>query len=158
MSDPLYTRNKGNVIHGCSFRKARTPEYVAWKAMRTRCTNKKQKYWHRYGGRGIKVCERWNTFQNFLADMGPKPSPTHSLDRFPNKDGNYEPGNCRWATPLQQVRNATSNRLYTFNGETLCISEWAQRKGWTYHFLRGRLNWGWSIERALTTPKRIQSP
>lgn len=82
-----------------------TPEYKAWASMKARCSNSKRHNYHRYGGRGICVCERWLKFENFLADMGPRPSPSHSLDRYPNNDGNYEPGNCRWATRVEQAGN-----------------------------------------------------
>ncbi len=82
-----------------------TREYYSWMAMRVRCRYSGYPGFHRYGGRGIQVCERWATsFINFLADMGPRPGGM-SLDRWPNNDGNYEPGNCRWATPLQQANN-----------------------------------------------------
>ena len=80
----------------------RTPTYNSWANMVKRCTNPKQKRFKHYGGRGISVCERWRSFVNFLADMGERPSLKHSIDRFPNPSGNYEPGNCRWATPQQQ--------------------------------------------------------
>jgi hypothetical protein len=81
-----------------------SPEYRAWLGMRGRCTNEKLVSWKYYGARGIRVCKRWDSFECFLADMGTKPTPRHSLDRI-NNDGNYEPGNCRWATPSQQSRN-----------------------------------------------------
>ncbi len=92
-------------VHGHARRGAESPEYRSWQAMKNRCTNKRLKAWKNYGGRGISVCARWaNSFENFLSDMGPRPEGT-SLDRFPDNDGNYEPGNCRWATRKQQQAN-----------------------------------------------------
>lgn len=82
-----------------------TTEWVAWKSMHQRCTDQNCENWPRYGGRGISVCERWNSFAHFLADMGRKPSGAHSLDRYPNNNGNYELSNCRWATASEQARN-----------------------------------------------------
>lgn len=88
-----------------------TPTYVSWQAMKARCANPAHHEWHRYGGRGITVCDRWrDDFAAFLRDMGARPSLAHSLDRFPNNDGNYEPENCRWATRKQQAENATRGR------------------------------------------------
>ena len=92
------------LTHGESKGINKTAEYRCWVAMHTRCTNPKQRAWKHYGGRGIRVCERWNSFENFLADMGRKPTSQHSIDRI-DVNGNYEPLNCRWATPVQQVRN-----------------------------------------------------
>lgn len=136
-----------NRTHGASG----TPTYTSWTAMRSRCRSVTNDAYTRYGGRGIAVCERWrNSFENFLADMGERP-PGTSLDRWPNKNGNYEPGNCRWATPIEQSRNQVTNRLLTFQGESLPISEWAQRAGVKRQTFRNRIDRGWSMERALST-------
>jgi hypothetical protein len=91
-------RTHGHASNGCS------PTYHSWTAMKKRCRDPNNKDWKIYGGRGISYCERWERFDNFLADMGERPEGT-SLDRFPDKNGNYEPGNCRWATDLEQARN-----------------------------------------------------
>jgi hypothetical protein len=133
---------------------ARTPEHIAWMRMKIRCYNKNTKDYPDYGGRGITVCDRWlNSFEAFLADMGLKPSSKHSLDRYPDNNGNYEPGNCRWATAKEQTRNARSNRLVTFNGRQMCIGELAELVGMDYFLLRGRiLHRRWSVEKAVSTP------
>ena len=90
--------------HGGASHSNKAPEYRSWQSMITRCYNEKYHHWHRYGGRGVKVCDRWrNSFENFLADMGPRPTGT-TLDRKDN-DGNYEPSNCRWATATEQRNN-----------------------------------------------------
>lgn len=91
-----------------------------------RCTNPNRPYWKDYGGRGIKVCERWHKFENFLEDMGDKPGPKHSLDRFPDNNGNYEPGNVRWATIQEQSENKTNTLYLTYNGKTQAASAWAR--------------------------------
>jgi hypothetical protein len=85
--------------------RSRTPEYNSWWNMVRRCTDPTHNRFQFYGTLGVRVCERWQSFENFLADMGEKPGPKHSIDRYPDADGNYEPGNCRWATPQQQRRN-----------------------------------------------------
>ncbi|MFI5113494.1 MAG: hypothetical protein ACHP7J_00015 [Terriglobales bacterium] len=119
---------------------------------RYRCTNVNSPDYPDYSGSGVKVCERWLVFENFLADMGPRPSPQHSLDRFPNQNGDYEPGNCRWATIKEQNRNRKSNRPLTLNGETKLIIEWSELLGMSKNTIRARLERGWSVERTLTTP------
>lgn len=105
---PRETTSKIKLQHGES--RPETPEYRAWKAMLTRCGNPNTAAWANYGGRGITVCLRWiDSYDNFLADMGRKPTPRHSLDRYPNNDGNYDPGNCRWATRKEQNLNQRRN-------------------------------------------------
>jgi hypothetical protein len=103
-----------------------------------------------YADRGITVCARWGVYENFLADMGRRPSPEHSLDRIDNDRG-YEPGNCRWATDVEQNRNTRGNHLVTFRGETLPIAAWAERLGMLHATLTYRLR-TWSVERAFTEP------
>lgn len=129
-------------------------ERRAWCGMRARCRNQNNTSWHNYGGRGISVCERWQTFENFIADLGPRPSPLHSLERV-NNDGNYEPGNVVWATRKEQAQNTRQVRRLSFNGETLTISDWARKLGVRVHTICTRLARGWSLERALTTPRFI---
>ena len=135
-------------IHGLSGR----PEFRTWTGMITRCTNPREKSWPDYGGRGIKVCDRWlNDFAAFYADMGPKPSPGHSIERD-DTDGDYEPNNCRWATKVEQMRNTRRNRHLTLNGETKTLTEWASIVGIDRRTIAFRLKAGWSDERALTEP------
>lgn len=126
------------------------PEYNAWKDMITRCSNPQNESYHRYGGRGIKVCERWvQSFKNFLADMGKRPSSEHSIDRYPDKNGNYEFGNCRWATRKQQQRNMRSNRLIVINGKSKPVAEWAEIFNRSYELVCRRLRHGWSEQDAI---------
>lgn len=119
-----------------------------------RCRNKRQREFNSYGARGITVCDRWQGpegFANFFADMGPRPSEGHSIDRI-NNDGNYEPGNCRWATRTEQNNNSRHNRRFTIRGETLTLREWSKRNGICEGTISNRLKRGWSPERAVTTP------
>lgn len=140
--------NKHRQTHG----RTNTPEFYIWHSMNQRCTNPKQHSFPRYGGRGITVCARWlHTFENFLADMGERPTPQHTLERNDN-DGNYEPANCRWATPAEQGVNRGTNKFLTYRGETLCLTEWARRLGMNRGAIQKRLHKGWSVEDALTTP------
>ena len=126
------------------------PEYAVWTHMIQRCTNPVRTGYHLYGGRGIKVCQRWrNSFAAFLEDVGPRPSMGHTLDRI-DSDGNYEPGNCRWVTADVQANNTRSNRPITFNGETLNVKQWARKIGMPPETLYARLNRGLSPERVLS--------
>lgn len=119
--------------HGQSPSTGTSPEYQAWTNMKIRCYDTSYIEYDNYGGRGIIVCDRWiNSFENFFADMGKKPSSKHSLDRYPNNDGNYELSNCRWATMHQQKRNMSTNLWFTYNGETMILKDWAERFGVDY--------------------------
>jgi hypothetical protein len=128
-------------------------EKNSYRAMKERCRNKNYRAFHRYGGRGIKVCDRWlgrKGFQNFISDMGQKPTPMHTLDRIDN-DGDYEPKNCRWATQKQQVRNSSRVKRININGVLKPLSEWCSinnvkpATAWTRI-----LQQGWSEEDAVT--------
>jgi hypothetical protein len=100
----LGAENRLRLKHGHTINRKRSPEHRVWTGMKDRCINDNSVKWKRYGGRGIKVCDRWlNSFENFLADMGPRPSLQHTLDRYPDNDGDYEPGNVRWATRKEQA-------------------------------------------------------
>ncbi len=116
---------KRNTTHGQSTGGA-SPEYLAWQTMFARCYNPKTKRFKNHGGRGIKVCKRWRKFENFYEDMGKKPTPLHSLDRFPNNDGNYTKSNCRWATQRQQCANRRSNVFIEYEGVKMIQIDWAR--------------------------------
>ncbi len=141
----------GRAVHGHARDGRRSPELLSWKNMHDRCTNPKTDAYPWYGGRGIKVCARWNTFASFLADVGPRPSRDYTLERL-NTNGNYEPDNVVWATRMQQGANKRNNRLLTVFGETLHMQEWCRRYGIKQGTLWDRLDRGWDEERAITTP------
>lgn len=128
-----------------------TSEFSAFQNMHQRCSNQKSPRFAGWGGRGISVCERWQTFENFIADMGPKPSPALTLERIDN-DGNYEPGNCEWATRKKQQRNMSRNHVLTFNGESHALATWADRIGMPVKTLESRIKRHWTVERAFTQP------
>lgn len=155
----LAARNRARATHGDTTEAVGyTSEYTAWQSMRRRCGPAANDHERpRYFGRGIRVCDRWLvSFENFLADMGRKPTPRHTLERV-NNDGNYEPGNCRWATPREQARNRTSNRLVSAMGLTLTVAEWAERTGLSRALIRYRLEAGWDLHEALTsTPDKTR--
>jgi len=134
--------------HGQSHVKSRT--YESWCNMIQRCTNPKHPDFASYGGSNVMVCSRWReSFAAFLADMGTCP-PTLEIDRWPNNKGNYEPGNCRWATRTQQNRNKANNRVITFNNFTGCVAEVCEHFNADYRLVRQRLLHGWSVERAFS--------
>ena len=162
------SRLTGNSSYGCNpcrHGMLNTPEYSSWKGMKQRCHNPNSPDFPDYGQDGKVVCERWKSFENFYADMGPKPSASHSVDRIDGSKGyscghceecvaNGWTANCKWATKGEQARNTRSNRFITFNGETLCLKDWAAKVGIDSNCLRYRLSKGWSIEKALTTPSQ----
>lgn len=128
-----------------------TPEYNTWLHIHSRCYKTSNHAYPNYGGRGIGVCEQWHRFENFVADMGLRPSDQHSIDRIDNA-GNYSPDNCRLATSKEQNNNKRSNVFYTHNGFTLSAAKWAEQIGCNPSTIRRRLYLGWSLERAITTP------
>ena len=126
---------------------SRTHIYGIWCSMKERCNNPQCKSFKNYGGRDITVCERWLEFENFYADMGERPEGL-SLERIDNNKG-YSLDNCKWATRKEQMRNSRRNRMIEYQGQTKCLSEWAQMFGMRFERLRERLNAGWPIEKAL---------
>lgn len=141
----IFTKNRSQLRHGGSG----TPEYKVWDSMRQRCNNPKNQSFPRYGARGITVCERWHIFENFLADMGPRPSAQHSIDRQ-NNDGNYEPGNCGWATNREQQNNTRSNIRVVFEGIEMTLSQACALAGKNLRKVRERMRRGRSFIEALS--------
>jgi hypothetical protein len=138
-----------NKKHGES---KKTPEYRAWCHLRNRCNNPKSRDYQNYGGRGIAVCERWSSFENFLADMGRRPSRRHSVERN-HVNGDYEPGNCCWATDKQQQNNKRGNIYILIRGERLTLRETCDRFEVEYKLVWGRMRRGWSLVDAMSLPR-----
>ena len=142
--------------HGMS----QTRIYNTWKNMIQRTTDPKAASYPHYGGRGIKVCERWQSLDGFLADMGPTYADDLTIERI-HVDGDYEPGNCRWVTAAEQARNKRNTRLLEFRGRSLIIADWAEVIGLNAKTLTSRIyQYGWPVERALTegvSPERLAS-
>lgn len=133
--------------HGDRQLHATAPEYKSWVAMKKRCTYKKHPAFARYQG---LLCDRWlRDYSAFLSDMGRKPSPSHTIDRIDTARG-YEPGNCRWATPADQMHNRSDNVRYTHDGQSLTLPEWARKLGTYKQLLRARLMRGLSVAEVLT--------
>lgn len=133
----------------------RSPTYGVWQEMKRRCSDPKGAHFSRYGGRGIKVCDRWLSFSNFLADMGERPDGT-TLDRI-NNDSNYGPENCRWATRKANSRNRSDNRLLTYGGKTQTLAAWVEATGHSLATLQGRVRMGWADEEIISIPSRARS-
>jgi hypothetical protein len=150
MATPGYPRY---IKHG----ERQSGAYSSWAAMKSRCSNPKNVGYSRYGGIGVTVCERWQNFENFLSDMGPRP-PGHTIDRI-DGSGNYEPGNCRWASRQRQSENRPGFcKDITHNGITDTISGWARRIDCDREALSGRIESGWPIREALTEPFSSHTP
>lgn len=141
---------QGSIKHGACVGGYIIPEFKSWIAARARCKNKNNP---NYGGRGITMCPRWyNSFKEFLVDLGACPE-GYSLERKDNNKG-YWPGNCKWASDIDQANNKRNNRLLTFKGKTQSLSQWARELGLTDHAIRGRLDLlHWTVEKALETPR-----
>lgn len=150
---PKLSRIKNATLGGLSTSRL----YRILQGMKVRCYNKNDKSYKDYGGRGISVCKEWledfAAFYNWATRNGYKEN--LSIDRI-DVNGNYEPANCRWATAKEQANNRRSSMLITWNGETKTASEWCKERGWNRHIIPERLRKGWSLEKAMTTPKRIR--
>lgn len=138
----------GKDHHGYRHGRSYSRLYLRFRAMHDRCENPKSDSFKSYGARGIKVCERWKDFRNFLADMG-ESTPGMMIDRI-NNDGDYEPGNCRWITRKQQMNNMSSNRYLTVDGITKTLSQWGEETGLRSLLIRSRLEAGWRPEDAIS--------
>lgn len=148
--------------HGQSY----SPEYRVWASLKNRCLSENAQAYEHYGARGIRVCHRWQeSFEAFIDDMGPRPSKEHSIDRMDNDKGytcgkctdcqnRGDTANCRWATMSEQQVNRRKVRRLTWDGKTLLLKEWSAITGLSLNTLDKRLRHGWSVEDALTTPRR----
>ena len=138
--------SKSNKTHGMR----NLPEYKIWQYMKKRVLNTNNKNYNDYGGRGISVYSEWiDDFPAFYEHIGPRPTPKHSIDRIDN-NGNYEPGNVRWATVSEQRNNTRSNVMITFNGVTKTLAQWCRELGVSYRLVKDRLRLGWSEDRAFS--------
>lgn len=140
------------IIHGMYG----SPEYEVWHSIKQRCNNPKDKGYKNYGGRGITVCTEWNkSFIVFFNHVGHRPSPTHSIDRIKN-NGNYEPGNVRWATIQEQHNNYRQNHNISLHGWTMTLTQWARFVGINPLTLSGRIKWKWPLAKAIFQPIAIK--
>jgi hypothetical protein len=138
--------------HGANRCHQRTPEYRAWSHMIERCTNPKSKGFINYGGRGITICDKWrNNFEAFFSNMGPRPYPEYTIERI-NNNGNYEPGNCKWATRQEQSENRRNVKKIELQGINRTISEWSRIFGINDETVRRRIKKGWIPKQAIITP------
>ena len=126
-----------------------SPEYYVWHSLKARCNCKTNKCYSFYGARGITVCDRWLQYKNFLADMGRRPTPKHTIERIDNSMG-YSPDNCRWATMLEQSNNTRKNVWIEFNGNRKTLAQWERELEFSHGTIRTRLKRGWTIQDAIT--------
>lgn len=140
-----------STTHGATVARNFAPEYLCWANMMRRCYEPTNQRFDRYGGRGITVCDRWHSYANFRADIGPRPEGL-TLERI-NNDGNYEPSNCKWATVREQARNRRTTHMITHNSETMCLADWAKRIGRNVTTIRLRIERGLPMEMVLTDRK-----
>ena len=140
---------KANATHSNTIGGRYSPTYTSWMAMRQRCNDKGNINYANYGGRGIAVCDRWASFENFLVDMGERPEGM-TLDRFPDQNGNYEPSNCRWATMQEQQSNRRDNMMIEVDGKTQTLTQWSREAGLDPRLVSVRIRkLGWDAKRAL---------
>lgn len=138
--------------HGdCRRTTQKTKEWLAWYGMIVRCRDKRSSIYFRYGGRGIVVCQRWNSYENFLADMGRMPAPGYTIERN-NNDAGYSPENCRWATRTEQANNRRTSRFLTLGGISRTAAQWSRVLGLAQSNIIARKGRGWSDEATLTVP------
>lgn len=129
-----------------------TPEYYSWSSMKARCLKPNHENYHNYGGRGITICDRWlNSFDNFLADIGTRPTNKHTLDRI-DVNGNYEPSNCRWATAKEQAQNRRTSIFLPLNGVVKTVEGWSKQTGLSKSTIYRRIQIGWDAKKTLYTP------
>lgn len=130
----------------------RKPEYEVWRSIKKRCLLKTHPAFKNYGGRGITICDRWkDSFENFITDMGRRPSSNHQIERIDN-NGNYEPPNCKWATVVEQINNRRNTVIIEHNGISKPLSYWAKEVNINVERLRVRLKEGWPFDRAISEP------
>ena len=149
----ILTRGENRKTHGyanhANLSEVKRKTYFTWVAMKARCNNPKVKRYESYGGRGISVCESWDDFGKFLADMGEPPTRNHSIERIDN-EGNYTPENCKWADIFEQANNKRSNHVITVNGESKNLNQWANETGIKRETIARRIKRGWTPERAVS--------
>jgi hypothetical protein len=143
---------RGTLVASVPTDLSKRPEYRCWVNMKSRCNNPKATNFAHYGGRGISVCDKWaRSFEAFLADVGPRPSAAHTLDRI-DVDGNYDPANVRWATQTLQMRNLRTNKIVEAFGDRMTLAEAVERSGLTYNTVLYRIRRGWTVSQALSLP------